>query len=116
MLSLLRKVINLKGSNKTQPIKHLKASEFREKFNQNKGSAILDVRSSKEYKSGHIKGAININVMDSKFLDRLSKFDKDQAIFVYCRSGSRSTRACKLMIQAGFSEVYNLKGGFLLWN
>jgi rhodanese-related sulfurtransferase len=39
----------------------------------------------------------------------------DKNYYIYCRSGARSSRACKIMGKAGFKNLYNLKGGILSW-
>lgn len=66
---------------------------------------ILDVRTKEEYDEEHIVGAINIPI------DKLTgeEFDKSKIIFVYCRSGNRSTAAYNLLSASGY-EVYNLGG------
>ncbi|MFZ9046463.1 MAG: rhodanese-like domain-containing protein [Cyclobacteriaceae bacterium] len=76
---------------------------------------ILDVRSRGEQQSGVINGQRNLNVMDPAFKEKLSKMDKEKLYLVYCRSGSRSARACRIMTKSGFEKVYNLKGGYLAW-
>ena len=72
---------------------------------------ILDVRSSGEYKDGHISNARNIPVdtLSSK-LSTLNSY-KDSEIVVYCASGGRSARACDILSKNGFIKVYNLGGG-----
>lgn len=77
---------------------------------------IIDIRTPGEYKSGHIEGAININLFDNDFLNQLSKYDKEQPIFIYCRSGNRTSTASKKMTNFGFKLVYDLKGGIKNWS
>ena len=77
---------------------------------------VLDVRTGEEYKSGHIEGAVNYDVLDSTiFLTQIEKLDKDKTYLVYCRSGKRSADAASIMDQKGFSNVFNMKGGILAW-
>ena len=74
---------------------------------------ILDVRRFSEFKSGKIPNSINIPVDDLEFeLDELKEF-KEKPILVYCKSGIRSTVACTLLEEEGFSNLYNLRGGIL---
>jgi rhodanese-related sulfurtransferase len=42
--------------------------------------------------------------------------DKKNPIYLYCRSGNRSKKSADILIKLGFSEVYDLKGGFVEWN
>ena len=73
---------------------------------------LLDVRTVKEYKEKHLKNAINIPVqrLDSS-LSRLEKV-KNQRIIVYCRSGSRSIKASRILEKNGFTPL-NVEGGII---
>jgi len=73
----------------------------------------LDVRTAEEYKDGHIPGAINISVQT--LADHLAELPKDKRLYVYCRSGNRSTIASKLLADAGFKNVENFKGSMRAW-
>src|SRR5690606_12269678 len=77
---------------------------------------VLDVRTGEEYKSGHLEGAVNIDVLDSTtFHNQIENLDKDKTYLVYCRSGKRSANAANIMNQKGFANVFNMKGGILAW-
>ena len=69
------------------------------------GAIILDVRTTGEYKSGHIKGSINIP-LDS-IGNNLSKLKKDKCIICCCASGMRSGSAKSILKSKGYIEVYN---------
>lgn len=77
---------------------------------------LIDVRTSGEYKSGFIKNAINMDVTQSQFAEQIKTLDKSKPVYIYCRSGARSSTAAKQMIAAGFTEVIDLQGGILRWN
>lgn len=82
-----------------------------------KGDGILlDVRTPDEVAQGHIPGASVINIYDEDFERKVNLMQKDKPIYVYCRSGGRSSRAAEIMSQNGFSTVYNLVGGIGAWN
>ena len=73
---------------------------------------VLDVRSPKEYDSGHIPGAANINHTElSNHLEKL-RGNEDKDVVVYCERG---VRAQKILKKAGFSHVYHLKGDMVNW-
>lgn len=92
----------------------LNSDEWRHQFNQDKNAVIIDVRSPGECKQGMIKGAKNINLMDSgTFHNEIKKLDKNKSYFVYCRSGNRSKRACSIMNKMGIENTYNLSGGVM---
>jgi phage shock protein E len=69
------------------------------------GAVILDVRTAEEYAAGHIPGAVNLP------LDQLERFrhPKDLPVYVYCRSGGRSSMASAALKQKGY-RVINLGG------
>lgn len=77
---------------------------------------VLDVRTPEEFNAGHLPQAINYNVLDSiEFLQQIRQLNKEKTYVVYCKSGKRSTAAVKLMQQAGFVRVWNMKGGITAW-
>ena len=76
---------------------------------------IIDVRTSQEFNSGHIIDATNIDFSSDDFTDKLKIVRKDIPIYVYCRSGGRSSSAADKMEKLGFTEVYNLLGGIGSW-
>lgn len=94
--------------------KNISAKQFHEKIET--GGIILDVRTPAETARGSIKNASFINLNDRSFLQKINLMQKEQPIFVYCASGSRSSHAAQLMIQNGFKEVYNLNGGIRAWS
>ena len=75
---------------------------------------LLDVRSTGEYRRGHIQKAILIPVeVLSKNISELQK-EKNKTIIVYCQTGSRSVRASRILVKNGFTPL-NVKGGFKTW-
>lgn len=74
---------------------------------------ILDVRTPEEWRICHLDGAKLIPVADLP--SRLDELDARQEIVVHCKSGVRSARAVKMLLEAGFCNVRNLKGGILAW-
>jgi rhodanese-related sulfurtransferase len=77
---------------------------------------LIDVRTPAEFKQGHIKGALNIDVTDASFEKDLEQLNKNKPVYIYCRSGQRSNTAAKKMAQAGFDTLYDLKGGINNWD
>ncbi|WOD42482.1 rhodanese-like domain-containing protein [Hwangdonia lutea] len=76
---------------------------------------LIDVRTPKEFKEGHIKDAQNIDFLSSTFTEDIKTLDKEKPIIVYCRSGRRSANSTKKLQEAGFTEIYDLEGGILKW-
>ena len=78
-----------------------------------KAFVALDVRQPKEYEAGHIPGAKLIPMPD--LTKRLDEIDRDKGVIVYCAIGGRSRVAAQMLAGRGFSDVYNLAGGFKAW-
>lgn len=95
--------------------KDISAKEFKKGLASMSNAQLLDVRTPSETAQGIIPGAIKINLHDADFEQRLQKLDKSRAVYVYCRSGARSSNAMNIMHKTGFKEVYNLSGGILAW-
>ena len=76
---------------------------------------LLDVRTTPEYKAGHIPGTKWIDWFSPKFADEVAKLDKDKVYLVYCAGGVRSARACKKMSEMGFKYTVDLAPGFNGW-
>lgn len=71
---------------------------------------LLDVRTAGEVHAGDISGSTHIPLDDLR--ERLTEIPKDKRIIVYCASGLRSYLANRILLQNGFSDVYNLSGGY----
>ncbi len=79
------------------------------------GAQIVDLRTDKEYESGHIIDAIHINVGQlSTQLDKLKKY-KDKGIIFCCAGGSVSVKEARKLMNEGYEKVYCLKGGISNW-
>ena len=76
---------------------------------------LVDVRTTKEFKEGHIKGAKNIDFYADDFLKQFESFDKDEPLYLYCRTGNRSAKASKQLSEAGFKNIIDLEGGYKAW-
>lgn len=83
---------------------------------QNKDAQILDVRTAVEFKSGHIKNALQANYNNTQeFKERTQHLDKNKPIYIYCLSGVRSAYAMEDLRAMGFDNLYHLKGGINAW-
>ncbi len=98
-----------------QEIRTLGVADFEKAIADTNQVVLVDVRTLKEYNEGHIKGAIQIDVKDSKFNQQcISRLPKDKSIAVYCRSGFRSKTAANILAEEGF-KVINLRDGYKSW-
>jgi rhodanese-related sulfurtransferase len=83
---------------------------------QGKGGLILDVRAPEEMGEGFIPEYQMIDFNDPHFRSQIEGLDRSKTYLIYCRSGNRSGKACAMMKELGFEQVYNLEGGIKAWN
>ena len=74
--------------------------------------SLLDVRTIQEYKEGHLRDATLIPVQALANNLGMLKQDKDKKIIIYCRTGSRSVTASRILKEHGFTP-YNVQGGII---
>ncbi|MGZ3898787.1 MAG: rhodanese-like domain-containing protein [Bacteroidia bacterium] len=78
------------------------------------GAKIIDVRTRKEFASGHIKGSINFPLNELK--DHVRILKEDSVLITCCASGLRSASAKSVLKSLGYNHVYNGGGWLLLEN
>ena len=93
----------------------LSPKEFRKKLNNTSDALLLDIRTPQETAKGYLKGAVFMDFYDSSFKEQVATIDKEKPVFVYCAIGGRSWDAAKIMQGMGFKNVYDLKGGIIVW-
>lgn len=89
-------------------------AEFLERLSPS--SSVIDVRTPKEFSQGHLKQATNVNVLDPNFDSEIEAlgFNREEPVYLYCRTGSRSQKAARILQKMGFSNVHNVGGiGYL---
>ncbi len=80
-------------------------------------AVIIDVRTAQETASGYIAGTtVFADIYADDFEQKINALDKSKTYIVYCRSGARSRNASAVMMENGFTKVYNLSGGIQGWN
>lgn len=79
---------------------------------------VLDVRTAQEFSAGHIANAINVDIGDSAFAQKVDGFDRSKTYLVHCGgnvSKGRASKAINILSEKGFSNVENLVGGYVGW-
>jgi len=74
---------------------------------------LIDVREPHEQEISNLEGSEIIPL--GQFASRLSELDSAEEIVLFCKSGTRSTRALEILVSAGFKKVKNLKHGINAW-
>ncbi|MCF2443366.1 thioredoxin domain-containing protein [Dyadobacter sp. CY345] len=94
----------------------LNADEFESKLSGSRQVQLLDVRTAAEYQDGHLRHSKNLDYKSPNFKEEIRGLDKSKPVLVYCLSGGRSALASKTLVENGFTQVYELKGGYLKWS
>ncbi|MDB6150764.1 MAG: hypothetical protein JWQ44_2212 [Chthoniobacter sp.] len=76
---------------------------------------VLDVRTSEEFKAGHIPGAKNLDFQAPDFAQKVAALDEKQTYLVHCAAGGRSAQAVDLMDGRKLPNLYHLNEGFKAW-
>ena len=76
---------------------------------------IIDIRTSDEFREGHLKGARQIDFLEKGFAEKVRKLDRSRPYLIHCRSGGRSSSSLALWKKMKFKKVYHLDGGILAW-
>ena len=95
-------------------MKEITPIELLELRTANKDLILIDVREPHEKEIADIGGEL---IPLGTLPENIPNYPKDQQIIVYCRSGGRSGNAVNFLEnKAGFTNVYNLRGGILAWS
>ena len=105
------------GNNSTQSdvnYESVSMSEGIERMANDEGYIMLDVRRVDEFEAGHIPGAVNLPNEEIGDEEIAILPDKEQTIYIYCRSGNRSKQAANKLIALGYKNIVEF-GGILDW-
>ena len=76
----------------------------------NPDAIVIDVRTLDEWNGAHLETAVRIDWQNIRQGVASMKLNKDQPIFIYCQSGNRAGKAEKMLLDQGYTAVYNLGG------
>jgi len=97
-------------------VQQLKASMDKASQPNQKGFALIDVRSPEEHQEGFIPGTdFNIDFREIQNRHQELKVELDSHIVVYCQSGHRSNIAANTLMNVGYKNVYNVEGSMNAW-
>ena len=89
--------------------KHPDINQGVQEYKNAAGAVLLDVRSSQEYREGHIPGSQNVPLQQLDKVEEVTE-NKDTVLYVYCHSGARSRQAVSLLQAMGYTNVHNIGG------
>lgn len=89
-------------------------ASLKKKIDGHEKMTILDVREPAEYAFGHIPGAKHIPLGELE--KRFEELNRDEPIYVICRTGNRSDLACRILSEKGMKNVVNVVPGMSGWD
>ena len=114
-VSLILLSVIAMNAQENKTVKVLSALEF-EKAIDADSIQLVDVRTSKEFEEGAIGNASNIDYFQEElFTAQFLKLDKTKPVYLYCRSGNRSSKAAMRLQKMGFEKIFDLEGGYQAW-
>jgi rhodanese-related sulfurtransferase len=105
-------------------VKQIDPKQTHETLQKDSNAVYIDVRTAEEFAQGHVPGSVNIPVMSPDPMSRRmspnpnflasvqSNYPRDKKIICGCQMGGRSQYAADMLVQAGYSDVSNMVGGF----
>lgn len=96
----------------TAAYQHIDTTGYKTQFHGS-DHTLVDVRTRGEFAGGHIPGALNIPL--DQLGSRINEVPKGKPVIVVCATGNRSQTGSKILVNGGWTEVYNLKGGTMSW-
>ncbi|MBK5964121.1 sulfurtransferase [Thiocystis minor] len=94
-------------------INEIDSESLRKRLTDGEDVLLVDIRTPAEIAQGAIPDAF---LMPMHLIPlRMSELPKDREVVLYCRSGARSYQACAYLMQQGYSQVWNLRGGIISW-
>ena len=99
-----------------QNVVNIKSNDVSGFLKKNKTVTILDVRTPEEFNSGHLEGAINIDIRNQDAVNKINALNKEAKYLVYCRTSNRSGAITDYMVKNGFKDVTKMENGIVGWN
>jgi len=94
-------------------VPEITVEELKQKIDKGEDINVLDVREPHEYEVANIGVRL---IPLGELPQRLAELEQDDILAIHCKTGARSARAVKLLQDAGFQNVYNVKGGITAWS
>lgn len=96
-------------------VQHVDAAGGEKLLAEKKDVVVLDIRTPKEFASGRIPKAVNVDFYAADFEKKLGQLERGKTYLVHCASGGRSGRSLEVFKKLEFPSVYHLDGGFNAW-
>jgi UPF0176 protein len=119
-IKLKREIISLRRDDIDPMINtgsYLSPMQFKQWLAADKDMVVLDTRNTFEVEYGTFKQAVNLELQSfTEFpaaLEKLAGVAKNTPVVMFCTGGIRCEKASAVMLQQGYSQVFQLEGGIL---
>jgi adenylyltransferase/sulfurtransferase len=96
-------------------IPEISVTELKQKLDNGEPVNVLDVRENHEYEVANLGQDVNLIPL-GELPNHLDELDESENFAVHCKTGARSAKAVQILQDAGFENVYNVKGGITAWS
>jgi adenylyltransferase/sulfurtransferase len=96
-------------------IPEISPADLKARLDSGDAPLLVDVREHFERRIADLPDHGQLRIPTGEFLLRIGEVGRDRDVVVYCRSGSRSAWAVRLLMDRGHGSVLNLQGGVLAW-
>lgn len=93
----------------------LEPDAFSKKMEETADYQLVDARTPGEVAAGKLSGAVAYDYKADEIEKAANELDKSKPVFIYCGSGIRSEKSAEILMKAGFTEIYDMKGGMKAW-
>jgi sulfur-carrier protein adenylyltransferase/sulfurtransferase len=98
---------------KRKMVKEITVQEVKKALDTNANVLVIDVREQHEVDAANF-GATHIPM--GEIMERTAEIPTNIPVYIHCRSGSRSAAVCNALMNNGYNNVYNVKGGIMAWS
>ena len=96
-------------------VQEITPAELKARLDAGDVPVLVDVREHFERGIADLPAHDQLRMPTAEFMQRMGEIAGGRDVVLYCRSGSRSEWAARLLAQSGHGAVFNLRGGILAW-
>jgi adenylyltransferase/sulfurtransferase len=104
---------NFCGLPSTSSMKEITVLELKEKLDAGLDGILVDVRTPAEVEAAALEGTQRIPLQELPA--RFAEIPTDKTIYIHCKAGGRSAKACAFLAEQGITNTVNIKGGIDAW-
>jgi len=96
-------------------VPEMTVDELKRRLDAGQPLRLVDIRPAWERRIADLPDVGQLHIPMDELVSRADELDGEEPVVVYCRSGSRSERAVRYLLQNGHEDAFNLAGGVLAW-